>query len=261
MAYAAPRRVNDVAEMFAHEVETAPIKHLDYVAHRFWQAHSNGTLTDNEAQGLAEALADRQRERPAPGPKPTPAALSVPRRAYPKRPYQRSPDRAASIERRRRLAASGPVPPTLACRFTTSELAVLRIVGDEVQQHGVCSIHLDAIASRAGVCRRLAQSAIRLAYGLGLLVIEERRRRGLPSLTNIVRILSPEWKAWLKRGEGAKRFRPRSQEVKQEQIRSAFGAGSHFQARQNGKGGSCGNARRGYRTGEGGNFLPRTGAG
>jgi hypothetical protein len=32
----------------------------------------------------------------------------------------RSPDKQASIERRRRLAASGPMPPALAAKFTTS---------------------------------------------------------------------------------------------------------------------------------------------
>jgi len=36
------------------------------------------------------------------------------------------------------LAASGPLPPQLASHFTTGELTVLRIVGDEVKAHGVC---------------------------------------------------------------------------------------------------------------------------
>src|SRR3954454_3368543 len=46
---------------------------------------------------------------------------------------QRAPVRAVAIARRRHLAASGPMPPALACRFTVSELAVLKIVGDEVR--------------------------------------------------------------------------------------------------------------------------------
>jgi hypothetical protein len=65
------------------------------------------------------------------------AAKRAPRAAARRR--QRSPDRQASIERRRRLAASGPMPPALAARFTTSELAALRIIGDEVRHHGVCA--------------------------------------------------------------------------------------------------------------------------
>ena len=230
------------ADSLALEIAGARPKHLDYLARQLWSAHANGTIDDATAQGLAEALQARQR-RPMlsiGGPS------RIARSAYPKRPYQRSPDRAASIVRRRRLEASGPLPPAMACRFTTGELAVLKVVGDEVRQHGACSIHLDAIAARAGVCRRLAQAAIRLAFGLGLLVIEERRRRGLPSLTNIVRIISAEWKVWLSTGEGAKGFRPRSQVNKQEQIRSRYAAGSSISRRQTGEGGGWGEAASGF---------------
>ncbi|MCJ2068537.1 hypothetical protein MKK75_06915 [Methylobacterium sp. J-030] len=65
-----------------------------------------------------------------------------------------------AIERRRRLACSGPMPPALASRFTTGQLAVLRIVGDEMARNGACGLCIDAIAARAGVCRRLAQGAM-----------------------------------------------------------------------------------------------------
>ena len=54
--------------------------------------------------------------------------------AFPAHVEQRSPDRQASIERRRRLAASGPLPPAMAARFTVSELAVLRIVANRNNQ-------------------------------------------------------------------------------------------------------------------------------
>jgi hypothetical protein len=69
-------------------------------------------------------------------------------------------------------------------------MAVLKIVADEVRQHGCCSTYIDAIAARAGVCRTTAQNPIREARALGLITVEERRRRGQPSLTNIVRIIS-----------------------------------------------------------------------
>jgi hypothetical protein len=59
-------------------------------------------------------------------------------------------------ERRRRLAASGPLPPSLACRFTTGELAVLKVIADHVRHAGRCALCVDDIAARAGVCRRLA---------------------------------------------------------------------------------------------------------
>jgi hypothetical protein len=95
---------------------------------------------------------------------------------------QRSPDKQASIDRRRRLAAAGPLPPAWASRFTTGELAALKIIGSEVRQHGVCALYIDAIAARAGVCRTTAQNALREARALGLVVVKERRRQGMPSL-------------------------------------------------------------------------------
>ena len=113
-----------------------------------------------------------------------------------------SPDRIASRDRRRLLACSGPMPPTLAARFTTGELAVLRIVADEVAEKGVCGLCIDAIAARAGVCRRLAQAAIRLAEGDGLLTIQERRHQGRRSDPNLIRIISREWQAWMRRARG-----------------------------------------------------------
>src|SRR5215212_4209246 len=92
------------------------------------------------------------------------------------------------------------MPPALACKFTVGELAVLRIVGDEVRQHGQCARCVDEIAARAGVCRRMVQAALREAARLGLLTIEERRREGRRNLPNVVRIVSKEWTAWLARG-------------------------------------------------------------
>jgi len=60
------------------------------------------------------------------------------------------------------------MPPALACRFTVSELAVLRIIRDEVRQHGQCArcVDDDEIAARAGVCRRMVQTALREAARL-----------------------------------------------------------------------------------------------
>src|SRR4051794_34381509 len=92
------------------------------------------------------------------------------------------------------------MPPALACKFTVSELAVLRIVGDDVRQHGHCDRCVDEIAARAGVCRRMVQNAIREAARLGLLTVEEGRREGRRNLPNVIRIVSKEWTSWLARG-------------------------------------------------------------
>ena len=119
---------------------------------------------------------------------------------FPPKRLQRAPEQSVVIERRRRLACSGPMPPALGSRFTTGQLSVLRIVGDEVARNGACGLCIDAIAARAGVCRRLAQAAIRLAEGDGLLTIQERRHQGRKNESNVVRIISREWLQWLRRG-------------------------------------------------------------
>ncbi|NEU14975.1 hypothetical protein G3T14_23305 [Methylobacterium sp. BTF04] len=124
---------------------------------------------------------------------------------FPPRRHVAAPDRTASRDRRRLLACSGPMPPALASKFTTGQLAVLRIVGDEVAAKGVCGLCIDAIAARAGVCRRLAQAAIRLAEGDGLVTIEERRHEGRKNSPNLIRVISREWQAWMRRGGSQKR--------------------------------------------------------
>jgi hypothetical protein len=172
---------------------------MDALSRQVWQGHGSGALADDEAQGLAERLHARRgaiREGIRPIGIPTGRASLFPPRAR-----SMSPDRAASRDRRRLLACSGPMPPALAARFTTGQLAVLRIVADEVAAKGVCGLCIDAIAARAGVCRRLAQAAIRLAAGDGLLTVEERRHEGRKNSPNLVRIISREWQAWMRRGQ------------------------------------------------------------
>jgi len=71
----------------------------------------------------------------------------------------RSPDRQASLERRRRQAASGALPPALAARFTTGELAALTVIARQCQKGGVCALPIDAIAALAGVSRKLGEPA------------------------------------------------------------------------------------------------------
>ncbi|QEE37584.1 hypothetical protein [Methylobacterium sp. WL1] len=149
---------------------------LDDLSRKIWQAHAAETVTDAEAQGLAETLHGR---RNAIREAVTPVGISLGRvTLFPAKRLQRAPERSMAIERRRRLAFSGPMPPALGSRFTTGQLSVLRIVGDEVARNGACGLCIDAIAARAGVSRRLAQAAIRLAEGDGLLTIQERRHQG-----------------------------------------------------------------------------------
>lgn len=186
------------AQQLAASIDAAhTLARLDELSRSIWQAVMAGALGDEAAQLLAERVHAKR----------TPVRRDAPRvgipagRAsiFPKRRYQRSPDRAASIERRRRLAASGPMPPRLAAMFTTAELATLRIICDEARHKGQSEATVAEIAARAGVCRTTAKNAIRTAAALGLLLVEERRRRGQKNLPNIIRIISREWRDWMRK--------------------------------------------------------------
>src|SRR4051812_26891501 len=124
------------------------------------------------------------------------------------------------------------MPPALACKFTVGELAVLRIVGDEVRQHGQCTRCVDELAARAGVCRSMVKNAIREAARLGLLTVEERRREGRRNLPNVIRIVAKEWTSWLARGGrssrpsaeplvGCKKLRPTDKSYKTRRSRAS----------------------------------------
>jgi hypothetical protein len=176
---------------------------LDHLSRSIWQGLAAGAVADDDAQALAERLhARRSVLRGEIKPVGIPAGRPS---LFPPRRLQRAPKRPVAIARRRHLAASGPMPPALACKFTVSELAVLRIIGDEVRQHGHCARCVDEIAARAGVCRSMVKNAIRTAARLGLLTVEERRREGRRNLPNVIRIVSKEWTSWLARGGRASR--------------------------------------------------------
>jgi hypothetical protein len=187
------------------------LTHVNDLAHELWQAYGAGKITDTEAENLAARIEDRRREI-RPQDRTAVRAPQVPRVAKsffpPKRRYSSSPDRAASRARRRDHALSGPLPYPLARHFTDGQLATLRIVGDEVRAKGFCDLTIGEIAARAGVCANTARDAIRAAALDGLVTIEERRRHRAKNLSNVVRIISREWKVWIERGRriGSNRF-------------------------------------------------------
>jgi hypothetical protein len=200
----------------AGAIDAAHPKQFDYLSRQLWQTHAAGHIPDDDAQSLAERLHARRGGTGAAcgalfpvggglwcvisgrGRLYTPAINQNAPRRFLRAAESKSPDRRRSIERRRRLAASGPMPPTLACGFTVGELAVLRIVGDEVHAKGTCDRSLAEIAARAGVCRKLAQLTLRMAARDGLIVVERRPRPGRKNLTNVVRIISQAWLTWLR---------------------------------------------------------------
>jgi hypothetical protein len=71
-------------------------------------------------------------------------------------------------------------------------LAVMRIIGDEVQAHGLCALHIDTIAARAGVGRRSVQNALREARDLGLVTVQEPVGEAWRS--KLAGVVSEEWR-------------------------------------------------------------------
>ena len=187
--------------MFAVEVlraiERVPVTQLDEALRNVWRAHGAGALTDAEAQQAAE-LAHARRAVTPPLPRSRGRLLDPARR------------KAGAI-RRRQLAASGPMPPAIAANFTTAELAVMRIVLDEIRSKGRCDRSIAEIAARAGCCRTSAQNAIRAAVTLGLIRVTERRLNGWRNLTNVIELISPELRGWLAKQQGSKDYTARTE--------------------------------------------------
>ena len=174
--------------MFADEirraVEAAPRVKLPEVAALLWRAYGEGQITEAEA----EALSIRIEARKTP-----PVAQPTPRAAVGSRPRA-----DASLERRRRWAASGRLPPALAARFTQAEVAVLAVVALEAAKHGRCTLAHGHLAALAGVSDSTVKRALRAARLAGILNVEVRRVSAFRNDTNVVTIASPEWVSWLR---------------------------------------------------------------
>src|SRR3954454_20528781 len=105
------------AEQLRRTVEASPRAELPTVSALLWKAYAAGQVTEAEASALSQAI-ELKRALP-------PAQKPV-QRHFGSRP--RSP---ASMERRRRWAASGCLPPSLASRFTLAEQSALAVIAAE----------------------------------------------------------------------------------------------------------------------------------
>ncbi|MFK5600549.1 helix-turn-helix domain-containing protein [Methylobacterium sp. HMF5984] len=179
----------DYAYEIRRQAEAAPRAALPAVASAMWKAFGKGHLSEAEAEALSGLIEARQANVGTHAPKP----LGSPRSRAGSRPRT-----DASMERRRRWAASGRLPPGLATRFTLAEQAVLAVVAGEVAKRGDCRLALDHIAALAGVSRATVRNAIRQAKVLGLVTVEERRQSRFRNDTNVVCIVSREWTSWLR---------------------------------------------------------------
>jgi hypothetical protein len=188
-------------EQLQRAVEASPRAKLHTVSGLLWRAYAAGQVSEVEAQALSD-LIEARRALPA-APKPA------------QRRFGSRPRSGASMERRRRWAACGALPPALAARFTVAEVAVLAVVAAEHGKGGACTLTIGHIAALAGVSETSVRNAIRQARMLALVQVEERRVSAFRNRPNRVTITAPEWRAWLRmrgRRVGANPCRPRIQE-------------------------------------------------
>ncbi|MCJ2138415.1 helix-turn-helix domain-containing protein [Methylobacterium sp. J-026] len=199
--------------MFADEIrraiEAADRITLPSITALLWRAYGEGKVTEAEAEALSGLIETRtlSKNGPRSGQSPNSGgtakhSIGLPAQkcvGSPRRPGVGSRPRTdASMERRRRWAASGRMPLGLAAKFTHAEQGVLALVAAEVARRGDCRLAIDNVAAVVGVSRSTVKNAIREAVRLGFVTVEERQVTGWRNDTNIVRIVSREWLAWLR---------------------------------------------------------------
>src|SRR3954470_9005892 len=163
-------------EQLRRAVEASPRAELPAVSGLLWKAYAAGQVSEAEAQSLSDLIEARRA---------LPAAQKPLQRRLGSRP--RSP---ASLERRRRWAASGALPPALACKFTLGEQAALAVVAAENRKRGDCRLSHKEVADVAGVGVTTVKNALRAARALhNLLASEERRLSAFRNASNVVRIV------------------------------------------------------------------------
>lgn len=189
-------------DQIRREAEAAPRAALPAVTAALWKAFAAGHVTEAEAEALSALIEARQAlSTPKPGSATGPTSPDGPqdRVRSPRTGRNGSRPRTdASMERRRRWAASGRMPPAIAARFTLAEQSVLSLVAAETARRKDCRLSVGGMAAIAGVSETTVRNAIREAVKLGLLTVEERRLTGWRNDTNILRIISAEWTAWLR---------------------------------------------------------------
>ncbi|MGI3903091.1 MAG: hypothetical protein ACRYGP_30415 [Janthinobacterium lividum] len=174
--------------MFAEQIRAAlpgtPRVRLAELAAAVWKGYACGAVSEQDAQQLADEIHARK--------------AIPPTQVASRKPVGSRPRSPAHMERRRRWTGSGWLPPQLAARFTMAETAVLSTIAAEVAKRGLCRLTVGHIAVMAGVCKATVRTAVRQAVALGILTSEEWRLTAWRSAPNTIRIISPEWRAWLR---------------------------------------------------------------
>jgi hypothetical protein len=191
-----PASSKRVSAIYADISGITNVLDLDYLYRDASALYCAGEITESEYESVCKRIEDaRARSRRAKH-----ANINIDSsRATPRRIRARSPDYEKSRMRRRAIASRNMMPDKLSCRFTEGERAALNVVALSCQADifGVCAKSIDEIGALAGVCRTTVQNAIHEARRLGIIKVTHRPQRGAKSLTNMIEIISKEWKSWL----------------------------------------------------------------
>ena len=197
-----------IADDIRRAIETATRLTLPTVTALLWRAFGEERITEAEAEALSVLIETRQRSAPAQtaGQTPNPTGTGYTEGTGAPRTLVQGartgvgsrPRSDASLERRRRWAASGRLPPAIAARFTLAEQAALSLIVAETARKGDCRLAIEHMAAAAGVSRSTVKAAIREAKKLGLITVEERKVAGWRNDTNIIRVIDPGLSAWLR---------------------------------------------------------------
>ncbi|MCJ2132697.1 helix-turn-helix domain-containing protein, partial [Methylobacterium sp. J-026] len=153
------------ADEIRRQAEVAPCAALPVITALLWRAFGEGKVTEAEAEALSGLIETRTLSKSGQrsGQNPNGVATVTPRMGdaaenasnrigSPRRPGVGSrPRTGASMERRRRWAASGRMPLGLAAKFTHAEQGVLALVAAEVARRGDCRLAVGHIAAIVGV--------------------------------------------------------------------------------------------------------------
>jgi hypothetical protein len=176
------------------------VDQLDAASRLIWKNYD--TIGEREAE-LLDRIISRRRPPGAHattvGAKPLGNLAGRLRGRFTSRQPPRSPDRKASRDRRRTFGGSSALPDQLRHYYTEGQRAVLFIVAGETKRHGTCDLPIDKIAALAGVCRTTVQTTMHEARLRSHIKITERPRPGRKSLTNLVEVISPDWRRWIRR--------------------------------------------------------------
>lgn len=108
--------------------------------------------------------------------------------------------RKAKLERKRMIGGHQGLPPNMRKRMTIGEQAVAVVIQEQFRRFGRCELCNAHIAAMAGVSKSLVGSVKRFMKLRGFMVFRERRVCGNRSLPTIIRIVSDEWLAWIRKG-------------------------------------------------------------